>query len=311
MNTSSLSKGRRDDFYLHDIYIVWELPKMKNGSPLLPKDCPSFRVCRQPLWSISVEVRRRTTQRIAMKLQPSLSTTLTASTLASILASYSCTTSPVFSHHLILSQSIPVGTPQIPTNDFGSSEGFPIAANSSNIKKKSFFNFRFMESFFRNILTIFVTDPDTLRIVAKACSWITWTFIILSAFGTFGFDTKPLLSLLSVSGLTIGFAAKDILTNLFKGFFILLTKPFKRGWIISVNGFRGKVLSIDSRFVRLQSFIDKNEILVPLSMIYDTAIVIEKKGDTWNQYILIMRILPLSCQSCTIRDGLTTIRRYR
>ena len=210
-----------------------------------------------------------------MKLQPSRVMTLAAALFAFLLVSYSCTANPLLSQQLILSQSVP----QVPVNHFTNSEGFPIATDSLNIKKKPFFNFRFMETFFKNILTMFVTDPDTLKIIAKACSWVTWTFIILSAFGTFGFDTKPLLSLLSISGLTIGFAAKDILTNVFKGFFILLTKPFKRGWIISVNGFRGKVLSIDSRFVRLQSFIDKNEILVPLSMIYDTAIVVEKKAD--------------------------------
>jgi small conductance mechanosensitive channel len=95
-----------------------------------------------------------------------------------------------------------------------------------------------------------------------------------------GYDTKPLLSLLSVSGLTIGFAAKDILTNTFKGLFILFTKPFQRHWTISVNGFRGKVISIDSRFVKLQSLLSPfSEILIPLSMIYDTAIIIEKKED--------------------------------
>ena len=208
-------------------------------------------------------------------LQPSLLMPLISVILALLLASYSCIADPLLSQQLMLSQSIL----QIPTNHFTNSEGFPIPADSLHIKKKPFFNFRFMEAFFKNILTMFVSDPDTLKIIAKACSWVTWTFIILSAVGTFGFDTKPLLSLLSISGLTIGFAAKDILTNVFKGFFILLTKPFKRGWIISVNGFRGKVLSIDSRFVRLQSFIDKNEILVPLSMIYDTAIVVEKKAD--------------------------------
>ena len=181
-----------------------------------------------------------------------------------------------------LIQSPKLVEPQLAALSQGTNVNSETSPDNETIKppKKSFFlNVRFVESFFSNVLSIFVTDPDTLRISAKAASWITWAFFILSALGTFGFDTKPLLSLLSVSGLTIGFAAKDILTNLFKGFFILLTKPFKRGWIISVNGFRGKVLSIDSRFVKLQSFIDKSEILVPLSMIYDTAIVIERKGD--------------------------------
>ena len=151
--------------------------------------------------------------------------------------------------------------------------------DKSKLKKRSIINFRFLEGFFKNILMIFVADPDTLQTVAKVCTWVTWTFIFLSALGTFGFDTKPLLSLLSVFGLTVGFAAKDVLTNIFKGFYILLTKPFKRGWVISVNGYRGKIVSIDSRFVKLSSLIDKTEILVPLSMIYDTAIVVEKKTE--------------------------------
>ena len=153
------------------------------------------------------------------------------------------------------------------------------APDKSKLKKKSLINLRFLEGFFKNILMIFVADPDTLQTIAKVCTWVTWTFIFLSALGTFGFDTKPLLSLLSVFGLTVGFAAKDVLTNIFKGFYILLTKPFKRGWVISVNGYRGKILSIDSRFVKLSSLIDKSEILVPLSMIYDTAIVVEKKTE--------------------------------
>lgn len=153
-------------------------------------------------------------------------------------------------------------------------------SSEETIKKKPYINFRFMESFYVKTLSIFLKDPDTLRMVAKFFSWITWAYIILSAFGTMGYDTKPLLSLLSVSGLTIGFAAKDILTNTFKGLFILLTKPFHRNWTISVNGFRGKVISIDSRFVKLQSLQSPfSEILIPLSMIYDTAIIIEKKEE--------------------------------
>lgn len=167
----------------------------------------------------------------------------------------------------------------IPENDhLNSGEASSNVSNEEISKKKPYINFRFMESFYKKTLSIFLKDPDTLRMVAKFFSWITWAYVLLSAFGTMGYDTKPLLSLLSVSGLTIGFAAKDILTNTFKGLFILLTKPFQRNWTISVNGFRGKVVSIDSRFVKLQAM-DKSEILIPLSMIYDTAIIIEKKED--------------------------------
>lgn len=85
-----------------------------------------------------------------------------------------------------------------------------------------------------------------------------------------------MLSLLSISGLTIGFAAKDILTDTFAGFYILFIRPFKRGQIISVNGNRGKVMSVDIRYVRLLNLKDKSEILVPLSIVYGHSIVIER-----------------------------------
>jgi small conductance mechanosensitive channel len=164
-------------------------------------------------------------------------------------------------------------------SDIGTQDALDDNAGVAKNKKKWNSKFRFVENFFSSLLMIFLTDPDTLRIAAKICSWTTWTFFALSTFGTIGFDTKPFLSLLSVFGLTIGFAAKDILTNIFKGFYVLFTRPFKRGWIISVNGFRGKITSIDGRYVTLHSLIDKSEVLVPLSMIYDTAIVVERKLD--------------------------------
>lgn len=134
---------------------------------------------------------------------------------------------------------------------------------------------RFMERFFKRFLSLFFVDPDILRIVSKICATIFWAYLALSALGTIGFDTKPLLSLLSISGLTFGFAAKDILTNLFAGIFIIFTRPFKRGQIISVNNMRGKVMSIDVRYCKLQSLKDKSEMLVPLSVVYSNTITIE------------------------------------
>ena len=170
-------------------------------------------------------------------------------------------------------------------DDIVGSLGTPTTKNEdvtgSTSRRSRFFSFnpKFVENFFRHILEVFIKDPDTLDLTAKISSWVSWSYILLSILGTIGFDTAPLLSLLSVSGLTVGFAAKDILTSTFKGFYILLTKPFSRGWTISVNGFSGEVLSIDIRYVKLLSSLDKREILVPLSMVYGSCIIIERKND--------------------------------
>lgn len=135
---------------------------------------------------------------------------------------------------------------------------------------------RFLERFFRGFLSIFINDIDILKVTSKICATIFWAYLLLTALGTLGFDTKPLLSLLSISGLTLGFAMKDILTNLFAGIFIIFVRPFKRGQIITVNNVRGKVVSIDIRYCRLLSLKDRSEILIPLSMVYGNSITIEK-----------------------------------
>ena len=107
--------------------------------------------------------------------------------------------------------------------------------------------------FFEKLVTSFVSDPDLTKFIAKVCSYGFWTFLGLILLGTIGIDTKPLLSLVSVVGITIGFAAKDLLTNSFAGLFILLTRPFQRGDVITVSGMKGKVLSVDLRYVKLLS----------------------------------------------------------
>jgi len=146
-------------------------------------------------------------------------------------------------------------------------------------KRKGIFTYKlnFVERVLKHFFGIFVSDPDIVRITAQITAVVVWSFLGLSCLGTAGFDTKPLLSLLSVAGLTIGFAAKDILTSTFAGLIILFTRPFKRGWVISINGFRGRVMAIDIRYVRLQNTRDHTEILLPLSVVYNNAIIIEKE----------------------------------
>jgi small-conductance mechanosensitive channel len=152
-------------------------------------------------------------------------------------------------------------------------------AHKASAKKIRSFGFGIVNYVLRMFLGTVIIDPDVLRVTSKIISYVIWIFIILSALGTFGVDIKPMVSLVSVVGVTIGLAAKDILTNTFVGILIILTSPFKRGWIISIEGQRGKVIGLDTRYVRLQSLRDKSEILIPLSLVYKSSIIIEKRDE--------------------------------
>lgn len=96
-------------------------------------------------------------------------------------------------------------------------------------------------------LKLFMKDPDLLRVGKSTLATVIYTYIAVSIAGTFGVDTKAILSLLSISGLTFGLAIQNVLSQIFAGLFLVLFCPFKRGWVISVDNYTGKVLSVDTR----------------------------------------------------------------
>ena len=98
------------------------------------------------------------------------------------------------------------------------------------------------------VLRLFNLDPDIHRVARPFLSVVLYVYLLVTAIGTAGIDTRGLLSLLSVSGLTFGLAIQSMLGNTFSGLFLLLFCPFKRGWTISVDNFSGKVVSVTTRY---------------------------------------------------------------
>ena len=102
----------------------------------------------------------------------------------------------------------------------------------------------------------------------------------ISLLGTLGLDTKPLLSLFTVAGLTFGLAIKRLLSDAFSSLYILVIRPFKRGDVISVGDpgpgeWFGTVESVDMTYVTLT--VDGNEIKMPTSAVYGKSVVLQKK----------------------------------
>lgn len=76
-------------------------------------------------------------------------------------------------------------------------------------------------------------------------------FGIVMAAGQLGINVGAALAGLGVVGLTVGFAAKDTLSNIMAGFLIFWDKPFKVGDWITVGDKYGKVAEITMRTTRL------------------------------------------------------------
>lgn len=115
---------------------------------------------------------------------------------------------------------------------------------------------------------------DTAEKLSKVSLFIVWTILVL---GKMGFNLSALLAFGGAGGVIIGFAGKDLLTNIFGGLIIYLDKPFSIGdWISSPDReIEGDVEEIGWRQTRILTF-DKYPIYVPNSVF--GTIIIENKS---------------------------------
>lgn len=95
---------------------------------------------------------------------------------------------------------------------------------------------------------------------------------ILASLNELGLNTSSILGSLGVAGLTIGFAAKDTLSNLMAGLFLFWDRPFGVGDIVIISGNYGRISEITLRSTRIVtpdgkmiSFPNSNVVNAPLT----------------------------------------------
>ncbi len=93
----------------------------------------------------------------------------------------------------------------------------------------------------------------------------------LTVLGQLGVDVTSILTSLGVVGLTIGFAARDTLSNLISGLFILWDRPFVIGDLIEIGGSYGRVDSITLRSTRVVT-VDGKMLAIPNSTIVNSTV---------------------------------------
>ena len=77
--------------------------------------------------------------------------------------------------------------------------------------------------------------------IAAVFLWLILFIIILS---NLGFNVTGFVAGLGIIGFIVGFATKDVLSNVAAGIFILINKPFKVGESVEVIGIKGTIKEI-------------------------------------------------------------------
>jgi MscS family membrane protein len=110
-------------------------------------------------------------------------------------------------------------------------------------------------------------DKDSVRLFSRLIKILIIVAIALGIAQYLGFSISSILTFGGVGGIVIGFAAKDMLSNVFGGLMIQMDKPFSTGdWIRTADkGIEGTVEKIGWRMTRIRTF-SKNPVYIPNSI---------------------------------------------
>lgn len=114
-------------------------------------------------------------------------------------------------------------------------------------------------------------DATTHAFVQTAVRVVILTLGLVSGLSKLGVDTGSLLASLGIVGLTIGFAARDALSNIISGILIFWDRPFVLGDLIEVEGAYGRVAKITLRSTRVVTP-DGRMLAIPNATIISTSV---------------------------------------
>ncbi len=120
----------------------------------------------------------------------------------------------------------------------------------------------------------------TLTLFDNAAKVFIFGIGLYAIFVIWKIDMTAWLASAGIAGIAVGFAAKDTLSNLFSGVFILADAPYKVGdYVVLDRVDRGKVTQIGLRSTRILTR-DDVEITVPNSIIGNSTITNQSGGPT-------------------------------
>ncbi len=116
-------------------------------------------------------------------------------------------------------------------------------------------------------------DKTTVRAVCHIARIAAFSIAILVYMQTRNINISAILTFGGASGITLGFAAKDLLSNFFGGFMLYLDRPFSIGdWIRSPDKeIEGTVEHIGFRVTRIRTF-SKRPLYVPNGVFLNISI---------------------------------------
>jgi small conductance mechanosensitive channel len=120
----------------------------------------------------------------------------------------------------------------------------------------------FVRRLVKNVFARRNIDPTIGGFVGNIVHVALMTFVIITALGQLGVDTKTFAAVIAAAGLAIGLALQGGLSNFAAGFLIVVFRPFKVGDFIAGAGVEGKVQEVQI-FCTTLNTVDNKRVIVP------------------------------------------------
>lgn len=114
-------------------------------------------------------------------------------------------------------------------------------------------------------------DETAQAFLVTVFKYALGTIALIMALDQLGVDIGSILASLGVVGLTIGFAARDTLSNIISGVFIFWDRPFTLQDLVEINGQYGKVESITIRSTRVVT-VDGKMLAIPNTVVVNSMV---------------------------------------
>jgi small conductance mechanosensitive channel len=105
-------------------------------------------------------------------------------------------------------------------------------------------------------------DETAVSFVQNIAKYSLLSIGLVYALNAMGIKTTAVLASLGIMGLTIGFAARDALSNIISGILIFIDRPFVIGDLVDIEGSYGRVDKITLRSTRIVT-VDGRMLAVP------------------------------------------------
>ncbi len=107
-------------------------------------------------------------------------------------------------------------------------------------------------------------DGTLKGFVRSAINILLWILAVIIVANALGINTTSLVALVSVVGLALSLSVQNILSNLFSGLTLLITKPFAAGDFVEVAGKSGLVKTVGLFYTQLDT-LDNVAVSIPNS----------------------------------------------